>query len=129
MLAVIGGSSAPAVGNTTETCLLHTGSEEDCKAYCDESDDLSCGDRRYCRDACNEAFSGSTTATDSGISLDQALFDDAQLKTIAFSGLAFLTGDMCSNTFFPPGKVSDFFGFQSIRDTTPNEFGHNGVLP
>lgn len=59
------------------------------------------------------------------ISTDQAISDDAQMKTIAFSGLAFLTGDFCSSTFFPPGKVSDFFGFQYMRDIAPNGFGHN----
>jgi len=60
-----------------------------------------------------------------GISIDQAISDEAQLKTIAFSGLAFLTGDLCEYTFFPPGKVSDFFGFQYMRDIMPNGFGHN----
>ncbi|MCP4118265.1 MAG: hypothetical protein GY737_23275, partial [Desulfobacteraceae bacterium] len=110
--------------------------ERDCKTFCDESDELPCGDRRYCRDACNAAFSGSDnppspddnpgdTNSDGNISLDQALSDEAQMKTIAFSGVAFLTGDLCSNTFFPPGKVSDFFGFQYMRDITPNGFGHN----
>ncbi len=66
------------------------------------------------------------TASESrNISITQAISDEAQMKTIAFSGLAFLTGDLCSNTFFPPGKVSDFFGFQYLRDITPNGFGHN----
>jgi len=106
-----------------------TGNESDCKTYCDESDALYCGDRKYCRDACNATFDGTGTQQDStnnsNISIDQALSDEAQMKTIAFSGLAFLTGDLCSNTFFPPGKVSDFFGFQYMRDITPNGFGHN----
>lgn len=73
---------------------------------------------------------GSTIAaegSDNGdtISIDQAISDEAQMKTIAFSALAFLTGDLCSYTFFPPGKVSDFFGFQYMRDIMPNGFGHN----
>ncbi len=117
-----------------------TGSESECKTYCDESGDLDCGDRRFCRDACNETFSGGTDSPeeppdpgndkpsgsgDINISIDQALSDEAQMKTLAFSGLAFLTGDLCANTFFPPGKVSDFFGFQYLRDITPNGFGHN----
>ena len=59
------------------------------------------------------------------ISIEQAISDEAQMKTIAFSGLAFLTGNLCSYTFFPPGKVSDFFGFQYMRDIMPNGFGHN----
>ena len=36
-------------------------------------------------------------------SIDQAISDRAQLHTIAFDGLAFLTGDFCSDTFLPPG--------------------------
>ena len=48
--------------------------------------------------------------------LEQAISDRAQLNTIAFSGLAFLTGSFGCDTFLPPGKVSDFFGFQYIRD-------------
>ena len=59
------------------------------------------------------------------ISIEQAISDEAQMKTIAFNGLAFLTGNLCSDTFFPPGKVSDFFGFQYMRDIMPNGFGHN----
>jgi hypothetical protein len=43
-------------------------------------------------------------------SIAQATSDNAQLHTIAFSGLAFLTGDFGSDTFLPPGKVSDYFG-------------------
>ncbi|MCP4022741.1 MAG: SMP-30/gluconolactonase/LRE family protein [Desulfobacteraceae bacterium] len=62
-------------------------------------------------------------AADMGI--EQSISEEAQTKTIAFDGLAFLTGDACSDTFFPPGKVSDFFGFQYMRDNTPNGFGHN----
>ncbi|QTA90650.1 SMP-30/gluconolactonase/LRE family protein [Desulfonema magnum] len=110
-----------------------TESESACKAYCDGSSELSCGDRRYCRDACNTKYSdtdpgnGEPTdpGNDSNISPAQSISEEAQMKTIAFSALAFLTGDLCSYTFFPPGKVSDFFGFQYLRDITPNGFGHN----
>ncbi|MEW6077846.1 MAG: PKD domain-containing protein [Thermodesulfobacteriota bacterium] len=66
-----------------------------------------------------------SSSGDSNISIDQAVSDEAQLNTLSFDGLAFLTGDMCSSTFYPPGKVSDFFGFQYLRDVTPNGFGHN----
>lgn len=58
-------------------------------------------------------------------SIDQAISDQAQLHTIAFDGLAFLTGDRCSNTFIPPGKVSDYFGFQYMRDIDGAAGGHN----
>ena len=58
-------------------------------------------------------------------SIEQATSDQAQLHTIAFDGLAFLTGDFASDTFLPPGKVSDYFGFQYMRDIDAREGGHN----
>lgn len=67
----------------------------------------------------------STTVDPSDKTIDLTLSDNAQEKTIAFDGMAFLTGDLCSDTFFPPGKVSDFFGFQYLRDNMPDGYGHN----
>ena len=58
-------------------------------------------------------------------SLSQAMSDQAQLSTIAFSGLAFLTGSAGADSFFPPGKVADFFGFQYMRDVDVAGYGHN----
>ncbi len=58
-------------------------------------------------------------------SIEQAISDRAQLSTIAFDALAFLTGNLGSYTFLPPGKVSDFFGFQYMRDVDEGELGHN----
>jgi Spy/CpxP family protein refolding chaperone len=63
-----------------------------------------------------------------GYSIAQALSDRAQLTTIAYSGLAFLTGDFGSSTFIPPGKVSDFFGFQYMRDIDAAGKGHNPMF-
>lgn len=60
-----------------------------------------------------------------GYSLEQAMSDNAQLSTIAFSGLAFITGNSGADTFFPPGKVADFFGFQYMRDVDTAGYGHN----
>lgn len=57
--------------------------------------------------------------------MEQTLSDNAQQMTIAFDGLAFLTGDLGSDSFFPPGKVADFWGFQYLRDNDPSEMGHN----
>ncbi len=57
-----------------------------------------------------EPFHGKTLqASTSNISIEQAISDEAQMKTIAFSGLAFQTGDLCSNTFFPPRKSVGLF--------------------
>ena len=57
--------------------------------------------------------------------IEQATSERAQLHTVAFSGLAFMTGNFGADTFFPPGKVADFFGFQFMRDNDKNEKGHN----
>jgi hypothetical protein len=57
--------------------------------------------------------------------IEQALSPNAQRNTIAFSALAFLTGDFNADTFFPPGKVADFWGFQYLRDNDPSGMGHN----
>ncbi len=61
-------------------------------------------------------------------SLSQAISDRAQLNTIAFSGLAFLTGNFGAATFIPPGKVCDFFGFQYMRDIDAAGKGHNPMF-
>lgn len=63
--------------------------------------------------------------TDSNYTLEQAVSDNAQLMTIAFSGLSFITGNAGADTFFPPGKLSDFFGFQYMRDVDIAGYGHN----
>ncbi|MDM8528087.1 SMP-30/gluconolactonase/LRE family protein [Anaerolineales bacterium HSG24] len=60
-----------------------------------------------------------------GMNISQTLSDEAQKNTIAFDALAFLTGDLCSDSFLPPGKVADFSGFQYLRDNDPTEMGHN----
>lgn len=53
------------------------------------------------------------------------LSDGAQSHTIAFDGLAFITGDFCRCSFVPPGKVADYFGFQYLRDNDITHSGHN----
>jgi hypothetical protein len=57
--------------------------------------------------------------------MTQTLSDGAQSTTIAFSGLAFLTGEEESYTFLPPGKLADYFGFQYLRDNDITGMGHN----
>ncbi len=61
----------------------------------------------------------------SGYSIEQAISDKAQLTTLAFDGLGFLTGNLCSDSFLPPGKLADFFGFQYLRDVTQAGKGHS----
>ncbi|HEX9252175.1 MAG TPA: hypothetical protein VF870_08030 [Ignavibacteriaceae bacterium] len=57
--------------------------------------------------------------------IEQAISDEAQRNTIAFDGLAFLTGNLGSQSFLPPGKVADYSGFQCMRDNDPTQMGHN----
>jgi hypothetical protein len=57
--------------------------------------------------------------------IDQTLSDGAQRCTIAFDGFAFITGTFEAQSFFPPGKVADYWGFQYLRDKTPDGDGHN----
>ncbi len=60
-----------------------------------------------------------------GYTLEQATSDRAQLTTIAFNGLAFISGSFGASTFIPPGKVADFFGFQYLRDIDAGSNGHS----
>jgi hypothetical protein len=53
------------------------------------------------------------------------LSDGAQSHQIAFNALGFLTGNFCSDSFVPPGKVADYFGFQYLRDNDVTGMGHN----
>ena len=54
-----------------------------------------------------------------------AISDVGQSTTIAFAGLAMMTGNLYAQSFFPPGKVADYTGFQYLRDNDPNRMGHN----
>ncbi len=140
---------APSVQgpNGDYSAAVALGSEQECKTYCDESDDIACGDRRFCRDTCNSTdfgnpgtddppaepgdpqdpppTPGDPTTPGGEMNIEQTLSDQAQAMTIAFDALAFLTGDLCSDTFLPPGKVADFSGFQYLRDNDPTGLGHN----
>jgi hypothetical protein len=58
-------------------------------------------------------------------SMAQTLSDGAQRTTLAFSGLALITGNLEAQSFFPPGKVADYTGFQYLRDNDPDNMGHN----
>ena len=57
--------------------------------------------------------------------MTQTLSDTAQRTTLAFSGLAMMTGNLSAQSFFPPGKVADYTGFQYLRDNDPDGMGHN----
>lgn len=76
----------------------------------------------------DDRLSGDKPSQQEKYSIEQAISDKAQLHTIGFSGLAFLTGDFGACTFIPPGKVCDFFGFQYMRDIDAQQKGHNPIF-
>jgi hypothetical protein len=57
--------------------------------------------------------------------IEQTISDEAQKNTISFDALGFMTGNLGSQTFLPPGKVADYSGFQYLRDNDPTGLGHN----
>jgi hypothetical protein len=59
------------------------------------------------------------------MNMNQTISDGAQKCTIAFDGFAMITGNLEAQSFFPPGKVADYWGFQYLRDNTPDGNGHN----
>jgi len=59
------------------------------------------------------------------MNIQTTLSDNGQKYTIAFDGLAFLTGTLGADSFLPPGKVADYAGFQYFRDNDPTGMGHN----
>ncbi len=76
-----------------------------------------------------KAGQSNKTSPDAGApayNIDQAISDKAQGMTISFDALAFLTGDLGADSFFPPGKVADFWGFQYLRDNDSSQMGHAG---
>ena len=73
----------------------------------------------------SSASLSATSRGTTGMDTADTISDQAQSMTIAFDGLAFVTGSFCAQTFYPPGKVADFFGFQYLRDNDPSGMGHN----
>ena len=70
---------------------------------------------------------GTITMNTTGVSMNmaQTLSDQAQNTTLAFSAMAMMTGNVGSQSFFPPGKIADYTGFQYLRDNDPDNMGHN----
>lgn len=66
-----------------------------------------------------------TAAATPKFNTSQAISDGAQSSTIAFSGFGMMTGGLGAQSFFPPGKVADYWGFQYLRDNDADDMGHN----
>ena len=75
--------------------------------------------------ATTTASSTITPAPAAKFNLEQALTDEAQSTTLAFAGFGMMTGGLGAQSFFPPGKVADYWGFQYLRDNDANGMGHN----
>jgi hypothetical protein len=75
--------------------------------------------------AAGAAPSTSPPRPSTAFTMAQTLSDGAQRTTLAFSGLAVMTGNLEAQSFFPPGKVADYTGFQYLRDNDPDNMGHN----
>ena len=76
----------------------------------------------------NTLNGGSVTTTPPStakFNMAQTISDGAQGTTMAFSGLALMTGNLPAQSFYPPGKVADYTGFQFLRDNDPDNMGHN----
>ena len=86
---------------------------------------LACSPQRGASDG-GQGGQQSVDANGSAYNIEQAISDKAQGMTISYDALAFLTGDLGADSFFPPGKVADFWGFQYLRDNDPTEMGHAG---
>jgi hypothetical protein len=71
------------------------------------------------------ASSTITSAPPAPYNIDQAVSDGAQSTTLAFSGFGMMTGSLGAQSFFPPGKVADYWGFQYLRDNDVDDMGHN----
>ena len=73
------------------------------------------------------ADAGTIIMNTTGVSMnmEQTNSDQAQITTLAFSAFAMVTGNLGAQSFFPPGKIADYTGFQYLRDNDPDNYGHN----
>jgi hypothetical protein len=78
------------------------------------------GNKAFCKGTC-----WTPPPSSSAFTMTQTLSDEAQRTTLAFAGLAIMTGSLEAQSFFPPGKVADYTGFQYLRDNDPDNMGHN----
>ncbi len=71
---------------------------------------------------------GNSTASDKipeeKYSVAQATSDGAQLNTISFAAMSFMSSGICETSFLPPGKHASYFGFQYLRDVVGGPAGH-----
>ena len=57
------------------------------------------------------------------MTISHTLSDEAQRNTLAFDGLAFLTGSLGADSFFPPARWLTFWAFNTCAITIPARWG------
>jgi len=125
------GPQSVVIGNLSGTSITHTTVASVTAVF-----NIPAGETPGARDvAITFAVPGGTLVfsrtggfTVSGVeqyTIERTLDDGAQRNTIAFDGLAFMTGCLGAQSFLPPGKVADYSGFQYLRDNDPTQLGHN----
>lgn len=120
-IAACNGQAENASCTFTDQNGSHTGV---CKT---QQESLACAPDRNGQNG-QQGQGGNNQLTDGApaYNIEQAVSDKAQGMTTSYDALAFMTGDLGSDSFFPPGKVADFWGFQYLRDNDPSQMGHAG---
>jgi len=106
------------VGESTESIAFKAGASGSVTLSCRVTNSAG-------QSATATASSTITPAPAAKFNLEQALTDEAQSTTLAFAGFGMMTGGLGAQSFFPPGKVADYWGFQYLRDNDANGMGHN----
>jgi len=74
------------------------------------------------------ALTHSLTVSVPAYNILQGVSDQAQGTTLAFDALGLMNADLGAESYFPPGKVADYTGFQFLRDSDPSDMGHNPLF-
>jgi len=110
------------VGSNTSSIAFRPGSSGTVTLHCTVTDasDVSTTSTATC------AITAAKTARHT---LDDAHALNAQSATLAFACFGMMKGNLQAQTFFPPGKVADYWGFQYMRDNDGESdatgYGHN----
>ncbi len=90
-------------------------------AYTPDNKYFSC---RPERGVTRNPATGEKRTSEHKYSIEQATSDNAQLHTISFAALSFMSSGICEMSFLPPGKHASYFGFQYLRDVVGGAAGH-----
>ncbi len=97
------------------------GNEDGACAYTPDNKYYSCRPERGEK---RNPVVGSTGRSKQKYSIEQATSNSAQLHTMSFAALSFMSSGICEMSFLPPGKHASYFGFQYLRDVVGGAAGH-----